>query len=105
LEFIKDTHLPLVMEVIMGIRQDGSEQTGELLKKQGFNVEKMKDSLNGVRFFVMNETAAVRFDEVAMTREQAMQMPLWTEKLAYDRTAGQFRGTGNCAGYAVTKTF
>jgi hypothetical protein len=104
-EFIKDTHLPLIMEVIMGIRQDGSEQTRNLLKKQGFNVEKMKDSLNGARFFVMNETAAVRFDEVAMTREQAMQMPLWTERLAYDRTAGQFRGTGDCAGYAVTKTF
>jgi hypothetical protein len=104
-EFKKDSHMPLIMEVVMRVPQEGSEQTRNLLKKQGFNVEKMKDSVNGVSFFVMNQTAAVRFDEVATTREQAMQMPLWTEKLAYDRAAGQFKGTGACADYSVTKTF
>lgn len=105
MEYKKDTHLPLIMEVMMRVPQQGSEQTGNLLRQQGFNVDKMKDSLNGMPFFVMNETAAVRFDEVATTREQAIQMPLWTEKLAYDRVTGQFRGTGACEGYVVTKTF
>jgi hypothetical protein len=105
IEFKKDSHLPLFMEVLMRVPQEGSEQTAYLLKQQGFNVDKMKDTLNGVLCFVMNETAAIQFDEVAATREQAMQMPLWTGKLSYNRNANQFTGTGTCAGYAVTKTF
>jgi hypothetical protein len=103
-EFKKDSHLPLIMEVMMRVRQEGSNQIGDLLIKQGFDVDEMKESLNGVPFFVMDQTAAVRFDEVMTTREQAIQMPLWTEKLVYDRIAG-FTGTGVCVGYAVTKSF
>ena len=105
LEFRRQNHLPLVVEVIMRVRQEGSDPVRDLLIKQGFDVDDMRESSNGVTFFVMSQRAAVRFDEVAMTREEAMQMPLWTEKLAYDRNAGLFTGRGACASYAVTKTF
>jgi hypothetical protein len=104
-EFKRDSHLPLVMEVMMRVRQQGSDQIRDLLIKQGFDVNDMKENLNGVPFFVMDQTVAVRFDEVSTTREKAIQMPLWTGELAYERIAEQFTGTGACAGYAVTKTF
>jgi hypothetical protein len=105
LEFSKESHLPLVMEVIMRVRQEGSDPVRNLLIKQGFDVDDMRDSLSGVSFFVLNQAAVVRFDEVSTTRDKAIQMPLWTEKLAYDRNAGLFTGLGTCVGYAVTKTF
>jgi hypothetical protein len=65
----------------------------------------MQEDLDGVPFLVMDQAAEVSFDEIATTRERASEMPLWTEKVAYDRSEGVFSGIGACAGYTVTKTF
>ncbi|HET6255010.1 MAG TPA: hypothetical protein VFE32_13095 [Puia sp.] len=104
-EFRKGSHLPLLMQVTVHIRQDGSEQVREALKGEGYNVERMQGNFNGMPCLVMEHTAAVRFDNISMDREQAQQMPLWTAKLVYDRATGEWTGAGDCAGYTVTKLF
>jgi hypothetical protein len=104
-EYKKESHLPLIMEVRMQIRQPGTDQVKAVLTRQGFDIGGMVDSLNGTPVFVVNETVAVRFDEMATSKEQAAHMPLWTEKVAYSPAARQFSGVGVCAGYTITKTF
>ena len=104
-EFRQNGHLPLMMQVTIQTRQDGSEQVRELLRGWGYNVERMQASFYGIQYLILDQTAEVRFDEISMENDRAKHMPLWTEKLAYDRSAGQFSGAGDCAGYTVTKLF
>jgi hypothetical protein len=39
------------------------------------------------------------------TREKAMQMPSWKDKLTYDPAGGEIIGKGIYKEYEVTKTF
>lgn len=75
-EYRKDNHLPLLMQLTVKINRAGSDQ---------------------------NEMAAVRFDEISMQKDQAQHMPLWRDKVTYDQDAGLYNGVGDCAGYAVIK--
>jgi hypothetical protein len=53
----------------------------------------------------MTQTASVSFDGIEMTKEKAVQMPLWTAQVGYDDQSKNFNGKGRCEGYEVIKTF
>ena len=59
----------------------------------------------GVRWLILSQTMSMRFLEMNEGRQEAEQMPLWTQKVAYDAGEQTFRGKGPYADYEVTKTF
>jgi hypothetical protein len=104
-EYRKDNHYPLLLQITTGLRENGSDQARETLKSEGFDVERMQAKFNGLPCLVVRQTSSVRFDALSTDKEKAQEMPRWTEKLAFDRVTGQFSGTGNCIGYTVKKLF
>jgi len=101
----RDTHLPVLMELSMHVRQDETEEMVELLKTQGFDVGKMEVEQDGKKTLGMTQTASVSFEGIEMTKEKAMGMPVWTAQVGYDDQSKNFSGKGRCEGYEVIKTF
>jgi hypothetical protein len=104
-EYRKENHYPVLIQITTRMRQDGTEQAREMLRSEGFDVERMQAKFNGLPCFVVNQTSTVRFDELSIDKEQAQHMPRWKEKLVYDQRSGQFSGMGHCTGYTVKKMF
>lgn len=105
LSYTKKEHLPLLMQVTMRVRQQETGGVTEALRAKGFDVAKMTEEKEGAHFLVMDQTAAVRFNSIEMTKDKALEMPSWKEKISYDALQGSFSGKGECAGYEVVKTF
>ena len=105
MEYTKQGHLPLLMRIAVRIREQASDQMANMLKSSGFDVQQMKEDLGGQQSLVMTQTASVRFGAIETTKEAAMQMPLWKDKLSYDPVSGNYSGKGNLSGYRIIKTF
>jgi hypothetical protein len=105
MEYTKQGHLPLLMQITVRIREQESDQVKNILKSSGFDVQQMKEDMGGQPSLVMTQTASVQFGAMETTREAAMQMPLWKEKLFYDPVSGSYSGKGDYSGYRIIKTF
>lgn len=105
MEYTKQGHLPLLMQITVRIREQATDQVEGMLKSSGFDVQQMREDLAGQQSLVMTQTASVRFGAMETTREAAMQMPLWKEKLSYDPVSGNYSGKGDYSGYRIIKTF
>jgi hypothetical protein len=105
LEYTKKEHLPLLMRMTTRVREQQTEAISTMLRSSGFDVQRMGEDVDGVRSLIMTETASVRFGTMETTKEKAMQMPVWKDKIAYDPLSGNFSGKGNYYGYQVIKTF
>jgi hypothetical protein len=105
MEYTKEGHLPLLMQITMRLREPATDQVVNMLKSSGFDVQQMKEDLSGQQSLVMTQTALVRFGLMETTKEAALQMPLWKEKLSYDPVSGNYSAKGNYSGYKIIKTF
>jgi len=103
--YTKQRRLPVLMQVTMRVREQESGSMVEALRSKGFAVEKMVEEKDGIRSLVMTQMASVQFGLIEKTKEKAMQMPSWKEKIAYDAVVRDFSGKGECSGYEVIKTF
>jgi hypothetical protein len=83
LQYTRQMHLPLLMEITIFLPQQNAGSTTDML----------------------TQTVSIRFGTIGMTKEQAVQMPLWKEKIAYDDSTGTFTGIGPYDGYELIKTF
>lgn len=101
----RQSHLPVLMELDMHVRQDETEQLLDMLKDQGFDVVKMEQEKDGKKSLTMTQIASVLFGAIEMTKEKAIQMPLWKERIDYDDQLKNYSGKGRCEGYEIVKTF
>lgn len=104
LVYDRKNYLPGLLQVIMYRWQPETQPLLNMLAAQGIDGQKMLEQKNGQSFIVMSQTAAIQFTSINATKEQAMQMPVWTDKLSYSDSNG-FSGKGTCEGYQVVKTF
>ncbi len=81
--YTRQLHLPLLMEITLTLPPQG----GDTQTEQGA------------------QTVAIQFGTIATTREKALLMPLWKDKINYDDASKTFIGKGSCAGYEVITTF
>jgi hypothetical protein len=103
MEYTKSSRLPLLMR--MTTRQRASETMSGALKANGFDVVHMSAEENGIRSLIMTQTASMRFETMETTKEMAMHMPLWKDKIAYDPMSGNYIGKGEYSDYRIIKTF
>jgi hypothetical protein len=103
MEYAKSSHLPLLMR--MTTRQRASETVAGALKANGFDVVHMVEEEAGIRSLIMTQTASMRFETMDTTKETAMHMPLWKDKIAYDPMSGNYMGRGDYTDYRIIKTF
>jgi hypothetical protein len=76
-----------------------------VLKAKGFNVKQMMEDDNGIPALVITQTMTVRFEAVEATKEKAMAMPRWKDRIGYDPISGIYSGKDGYSGYHVIKTF
>ncbi|MHA4808142.1 hypothetical protein ACX0G9_08540 [Flavitalea flava] len=105
IRYARGSHLPVLMEITMKVRQPESEQIKEIYRSRGFDIGKMMLEMGGEKSLEITETASISFGPIGMTKENAMTMPLWEEKITYDDQLKRFSGKGQCEGYEVIKTF
>ena len=105
IRYVKTSHLPLIMAVTMQLRQAPSQGISDQLKKEGFDVAKMVVERDGRRSLVLKQSMLVSFGAIAEDKADAMKMPSWKQKIAYDQAVQDFKGIGPCEGYEVIKTF
>jgi hypothetical protein len=103
--YTQSLHMPVLMELSLDLQQPDSEQARDMLGRQGYDLEKMGREKKGRRILMMKETASIRFETIGVDKEKAVQMPLWTDKIAYEGGSGIFSGKGACEGYRIIKTF
>jgi hypothetical protein len=105
IRYIRQTHLPVLMAVMLRMRQPVSSQGVDMLKQKGFDVAKMVEDQGGKQSLITTENLSVRFGAIADTREDAMKMPSWKDRIAYDPVKQHFSGKGGWEDYEVVKTF
>lgn len=103
--YLRDTHLPLGMEMTIHLRNEETEQMRELFAGNGFDVSRMESESGGKKSLSVTQRAAVSFEKIETTEEEAEKMPLWTEYVSYDQETKIYSGKGRCEGYEVTNTF
>jgi hypothetical protein len=105
MDYAKQGHLPFLLQVTMKVRERESPQVAGMMRTKGFDVGQMVEEQDGQRSLVMTQTARVCFLTLETTKEKAMQMPAWQEKISYDPVSGNYKGKGEWSGYEVVKTF
>ncbi|MDO6433980.1 hypothetical protein Q4E93_25455 [Flavitalea sp. BT771] len=101
----RGSHLPLLMEVSMHMRNEATEQMGDMFKANGFNVAKMETEKDGRKNLEITQTVSVSFREIEVAKDKAGQMPLWRDRVNYDAKSNNYSGRARCEGYEVIKTF
>jgi hypothetical protein len=96
---------PYNIEVTFVFQQRVSDDALATLSRRGFSAEKLIQVRQGVRWLVLSQTISMQIVEMNEGRQEAQQMPLWTQKVAYDVGEQTFRGKGPYVDYEVTKTF
>lgn len=98
-------HLPLLMETTVSLWQQETEAVRTALRSSGFNLARMTEEKDGLRALVMTQTTSLQFLKIELSDEQARQIPVWTRRLTYNPSSGNYTATGNCAGYRVIKAY
>lgn len=96
---------PFQVDITLHIKQPVSDQLLSMLSGQGINPQKLIKEEDGVQYLLFSQTAVIRFEEMAFTKEKAQQMPLWKDKIAYDEAEQLFKGKGSYEDYEIIKTF
>ena len=97
--------IPLLMKVTLQARQPASPQAIQVLQAKGFKVKEMMEDDNGIPALVITQTMTVRFEVVEATKEKAMSMPRWKDRIGYDPVSGMYSGKDGYVDYHVIKTF
>jgi len=105
LAYHRGSHLPLLMEINMHMRNEATEQMADMFRANGFNVAKMEMEKDGKKSLETTETVSVVFREIEVAKDKAGQMPLWRDRVNYDANSNNYSGRGRCEGYEVIKTF
>lgn len=105
LEYTSKNSLPIRLEMEMRIKQPASEELEDALKKEGINTAKVMQRIDGKEYFIRIQKMSIAFSGVDYSKEKLKVIPLWNERIDYDKTSGEFRGKGIYSGYEIAKMF
>lgn len=105
LEYSQNTLLPSNIEMRVQIQQPVEDEMAAELQKENPKEKSLIQIIGNVKYLMRTQSVNISFAGVSITKDKAMQIPLWTEKLTYNSIGRQFTGRGIYKDYEVTTTF
>lgn len=97
--------LPELMDMSVTMKQAIEEEYIAQMKEKGIKTEELVQRTGSASFMVRSQRFTMSFKDFDLTKEKAMQMPGWKEKLSYNPSTETFTGKGAYSDYEITKTF
>jgi hypothetical protein len=105
LQYAAKNFMPQIMEMDVNARQAVTEETVQQLKNNDNNTSKLVQNIAGINYLVRNQKLTMEFSNLDNSKEKAMQMPTWKDKLDYNTATQVFTAKEKYSDYVVTKTF
>jgi uncharacterized protein YoaH (UPF0181 family) len=105
LQYSGKNFLPELMELNVNMKQQIPDEQIQMMKDQGTETGEAIQSIGNTNYLVRTQKVTVQFENIDNTKQKAMQMPSWKERLIFNEAAGEFSGKGIYSDYEITKTF
>jgi hypothetical protein len=105
LDYSGKTFLPALLKMNVKMKQVLEEEQVAQLKNEGKNAAKALEKIGDRDYLVRNQGVTVSFIDIDNSKEKAMQIPQWQEKINYDKETNEFKGKGTYSDYEIVKTF
>ncbi len=105
LSYSNATSMPSVFDMQITMQQPWSEEVAAALKADGVDDAVLIQKKEGNKYWVRRQSVEVSFENIDTTKEAAMKMPLWTEKLVYSAEENKFIAKGAYSDYEITQLF
>jgi len=96
---------PYSMQVEMNLKEPIDDEMMEAIKTAGMDLKDIIVEIDRQRYAVKTETMIIKFSALDFSKEKAMAMPGWKERVEYLPGTQEFRGKGIYEAYEITKTF
>lgn len=103
LQYSRKKFMPEQWEMNVKMKQAITEEMAQQFKSQG--AEQVVKSINGNNYFMRDQHVTVTFGSIDNSKEKAMQMPSWKQKLDYNTNSNEFSAKNMYSDYEITKTF
>jgi hypothetical protein len=103
LQYSGKNFIPQLLE--MNVRMKQPVTQGQLEELNSNAPKQNIEQVGATSYFVHSQKVTVQFADIDNTKEKALQMPTWKERLAYDEQSKEFTGKGGWSTYEITKTF
>jgi hypothetical protein len=106
LQYSGKNFMPQLMDMQVKMKQHIPDQQIQMLKGQGTDTRQAIQKIDGINYLIRNQRVTVIFKNIDNTKEKAMQMPSWKDKLNYNAADNEFTAKGTMySDYEITKTF
>jgi hypothetical protein len=105
LQYSGKKFIPQLLEMDVQMKQLLADEQVQQLKNQGANTDQVIQKIGNDNYFIREQKVTVAFSDIDNSKEKAMQMPSWKNKLNYDSVSNEFSGKGIYSDYEITKTF
>lgn len=105
LQYSGKSFLPELLQMNVNMKQQIPDEQIQQLKDQGTDTRQLIQKIGNSNYLVRNQRVKVTFENIDNTKEKAMQIPSWKEKLNYNLIENEFSGKGVYSDYEVIKIF
>jgi len=104
-EYTPGNKMPKRFDFVIHLQEPAGEDLKAALQTEGINVSKALQTIGGEEYLIRLQKMSVAFTAIDNSKEKVTQAPLWTDKIEYSSTTGEFKGKGDYSNYEVTKMF
>jgi len=97
--------LPQLLEMDVLMKQKLSDEQMTQMEMADAGAKNAVQRVGGDNYLMRTQKVTVTFEDVDNSKEKAVQIPSWKEKLNYNTVKNEFSGKGIYSDYEITKTF
>ena len=105
LEFAEKSFEPKLLQMKVTMKKAINDEQLEQLQNENSEIAKAVQVIDNEKYFIRDQTATVVFKSIDFTKQKAMQMPSWENKLEYNKENKTFSAKGVYSDYEITQTF
>lgn len=105
LQYSNEKKLPELMQLDVNMKQPATDEVVQQVKSRSPHGAQLVQVIEGQPYILRHQGVTIRFENIDHSKEKAMQIPSWKNRISFNQADGVFIGKGIYSDYEVTKTF
>lgn len=104
LQYSDKKKTPELMQLIVRMKQPATDEMVQQVKSNS-QERQLIQVIDGQPYLVRRQSVTIRFEDIDYSKEKAMQIPSWQNRIGFNPADGVFTGKNKYSDYEITKTF
>lgn len=105
LDYSGKMFIPQELGLNVKVKQVVSDSDIEQMKNAKVDVNSAIQKIGGANYFINNQKVRIVFTGIDFSKEKASKIPVWANKVDYDKVSTEFKGKGAYSDYEVVKMY